>query len=192
MMQWRPIVERLGGVALSMAAALLLCGCSALMGPAAKVGGTSGGTATAHNIAPLGYRLLCLKNPAECAGGGSSQVVATADIMATLKLVNVRINSAITPRSDGAADVWNANARVGDCEDYVLAKRDALIRQGLPASALRFAHVKTRTGEDHAILVVKTSTGDLALDNLSPAVRPLSQSPYRMVSMSGANPQIWS
>lgn len=148
--------------------------------------------AVAGSKAPLGYQLMCLKTPAECQGGGSSKVVVTDDIMATLKRVNVRVNNAITPRNDRGADVWNASATSGDCEDYVLAKRRALIKAGLPASSLRIAYVKTRGGVGHAILVVKTTKGDFVLDNLNRSVRPLSQSGYRIISMSGANPKQWS
>ena len=72
------------------------------------------------------------------------------------------------------------------------AKRRALIKAGLPASSLRIAYVKTRAGVGHAILVVKTSKGDYVLDNLNRSVRPLSQSGYRIISISGADPMKWS
>lgn len=148
--------------------------------------------AMAASKAPLGFQLMCLKTPAECQGGGSSSVAATNDLLATLKRVNTQVNNAITPRNDTGADVWNASASSGDCEDYVLAKRRALIKAGLPASALRIAYVKTRAGVGHAILVVKTDKGDFVLDNLNRSVRPLSQAGYRIISMSGADPRQWS
>ena len=143
--------------------------------------------------APLGYQLMCLKNPQECKGGGASKVPATEALMATLKRVNGQVNRSIRPRNEaGGADVWTASASVGDCEDYVMAKRRALIKSGVPSSALRIAYVKTRQGEGHAILVVKTNGQNLVLDNLTGAIRPLSQTGYRIVSMSGANPRNWS
>ncbi|HWA18795.1 MAG TPA: transglutaminase-like cysteine peptidase [Devosia sp.] len=142
--------------------------------------------------APLGYQLMCLQNPDQCKAGGAAQIKVTGDILATLKKVNSRVNRAITPRHDSGADVWSANATVGDCEDYVLAKRAALIKAGLPPSALRIAYVKTRSGEGHAILVVKSNGRDLVLDNLTSAIKPLSQTGYRIVSMSSANPTKWS
>jgi predicted transglutaminase-like cysteine proteinase len=74
----------------------------------------------------------------------------------------------------------------------VLAKRRALIKAGFSPSALRIAYVTTSSGEGHAILVVKTSRGDMVLDNLNGTVRPLSQSGYHIISMSGANPRDWS
>jgi predicted transglutaminase-like cysteine proteinase len=143
--------------------------------------------------APLGYQLMCLKAPQECKGGGKAKIAVTSDVMATLKRVNSHVNRTIKPRYDAAgADVWNANATSGDCEDYVLAKRKALIKAGIPASSLRIAYVKTRKGEGHAILVVKTNGKDLVLDNLTATVKPLSQTGYRIISMSGANPRNWS
>jgi predicted transglutaminase-like cysteine proteinase len=148
--------------------------------------------ALARNNAPLGYQLMCLKTPAECKGGGASTVKASDETLALLKRVNSSVNGAITPRGDGAADVWNASVTAGDCEDYVLAKRRALIKAGLPSSSLRIAYVETASGEGHAILVVKTSRGDFVLDNLNPSVRPLSKAGYRIISMSGANPRDWS
>jgi predicted transglutaminase-like cysteine proteinase len=149
--------------------------------------------ANAGGHAPLGYQLMCLKAPQECKGGGKAKITVTSDVMATLKRVNSHVNRTIKPRYDAAgADVWNANATSGDCEDYVLAKRKALIKAGLPASSLRIAYVKTRKGEGHAILVVKTNGKDLVLDNLTATVKPLSQTGYRIISMSGANPRNWS
>lgn len=168
--------------------ALLLAAAAAF----AVAGLAAAGPALAGGKAPLGYQLMCLKTPAECKGGGSSTVEATAEVMATLKRVNARVNNAITPRNDRDADVWTADATSGDCEDYVLAKRRALIKAGLPASSLRIAYVKTRGGIGHAVLVVKTTRGDYVLDNLNRSVRPLSQMGYRVVSMSGADPLKWN
>jgi len=148
--------------------------------------------AQAGKHAPLGYQVMCLKDPSSCKGGGKARVEVTGDLMATLKRVNAHVNRSIKPRNDGAADVWSASATVGDCEDYVMAKRAALIRAGVPSSSLRIAYVKTRRGEGHAILVVKTNGKDLVLDNLTATIRPLSQTGYRIVSMSGANPRQWS
>ncbi len=151
------------------------------------------GNALARSNAPLGYQLMCLKTPSECQGGGKSKVAATGDVMATLKRVNRTVNASIRPVSDKGADVWNANASsAGDCEDYVLAKRRLLIKAGIPASSLRIAYVKTRSGEGHAILVVNTGKGKLVLDNLTGAIKPLSQTGYRIVSMQGADPRHWS
>lgn len=146
----------------------------------------------AASHAPLGYQLMCLKAPTECKGGGKASVQASDNVMGTIKQVNRQVNGSIRPRNDAGADVWSVNVSSGDCEDFALTKRRALIKAGLPASSLRIAYVKTRSGEGHAILVVKTSNGDYVLDNLNASVRPLSQTGYRVISSSGANPMVWS
>lgn len=164
---------------------------------AAAIGFVLAGTflpsaAVAASKAPLGYQLMCLKTPQACKGGGSASVKATDNVLQILKRVNAQVNRSIRPVADGYADVWKANATSGDCDVYVMAKRRALIKAGVSPSALRIAYVKTRRGEGHAILVVKTSRGDLVLDNLTSAIKPLSQAGYRIISMSGADPMKWS
>lgn len=142
--------------------------------------------------APLGYQIFCLQQPSECEGGGTAKVALTSELMATLKRVNHQVNTTIRPRNDRGPDVWSATATTGDCEDYVLAKRRALIQAGVSPSSLRIAYVKTARGVGHAILVVKTGKRDLVLDNRTHAIKPLSQSGYRIISISGADPAKWS
>jgi predicted transglutaminase-like cysteine proteinase len=148
--------------------------------------------AVAESNAPLGFQILCLQTPQECRAGGSASITLDVPTLVTLRAVNARVNRKIIPRSDGAADVWSVEPTAGDCEDYALTKRHELIALGIPPSALRLAYVKVSSGEGHAILVVETSAGALVLDNLNGTVRPLKQSGYRMLSMSGANPRQWS
>jgi predicted transglutaminase-like cysteine proteinase len=143
--------------------------------------------------APLGYQLMCLKNPRECKGGGTSTQSISTDEMKILNRINASVNRSIQPRHDSAGtDVWTVNATSGDCEEYALAKRRALIKAGFSPSALRLAYVKTRSGEAHAVLIVHSTKGDLVLDNLTSKIRPLSQSGLRLITMAGANPTQWS
>jgi predicted transglutaminase-like cysteine proteinase len=141
---------------------------------------------------PPGFQILCITSPSVCRGGGASQVMATASLMATLQSVNRRINRSIRPKADEGVDRWVLNASAGDCEDYALSKRAALIGASIPASSLRIAYVKTPGGQDHAVLVVNTTAGRLVLDNLEQAIIPLSQTRYRVVSMQTANPRQWT
>ena len=67
--------------------------------------------------APLGFRVLCLKVPSECVGGGKSSVSMTTEVMATLKRVNAKYNRSIRPRPDKGVDIWTVGATSGDCED---------------------------------------------------------------------------
>jgi predicted transglutaminase-like cysteine proteinase len=152
----------------------------------------SAAPASAASRAPLGFQLMCLQNPAECRGGGRAIITGTPTELALLKRVNTMVNRAMRPRNDTGIDLWTVGGSAGDCEDYAVTKRHHLIRGGIPASSLRIAYVKTRWGEGHAVLVVNTSRGDLVLDNLTPAIRLLSQTGYRLISISGSNPERWS
>jgi predicted transglutaminase-like cysteine proteinase len=76
--------------------------------------------------------------------------VATMDL---LTQVNRSLNRRIGRNSDvalyGREDVWTiptGDRAQGDCEDYVLAKRQALIEAGVSADALSIAVVRTRRG----------------------------------------------
>lgn len=144
----------------------------------------------ASSSAPLGFQLLCLQHPEECRGGGSSSVSLTDSLLSTIARINSQVNRAIRPQNDRAGDIWTVGASVGDCEDYVLSKRRALIKAGLPPSSLRIAYVKAQ-GIDHAILVVKTDVTDLVLDNLASNIVPLRNTGYRLIAISSADPMVW-
>lgn len=113
--------------------------------------------------------------------------------------INTRINRSIRRMTDaelyGRADYWAGGGdkvKQGDCEDYVMAKRHALINAGVPEDAVSIATVRTRYGELHAVLLVATATGEVVLDNLSPWVLPWNEAPYRWLDRQvGGSPTHW-
>ncbi|MFN3583218.1 transglutaminase-like cysteine peptidase [Phenylobacterium sp.] len=104
----------------------------------------------------------------------------------TLNRVNGRVNQNLLRRTDadawGADDYWATPLRdglsAGDCEDFVLEKRRALLDAGVPARALNIAVATTAWGETHAVLLVNTSKGEFVLDNLTPWIVPWKSAPY--------------
>ena len=152
-------------------------------------------------LAPMGHVVFCMKNPGECRTPVLRRVARvdmTPNRLAALADVNSRVNRSIAFRSDDASQVlrdqWQVAVKTGDCEDYALAKRRALIAQGWPASALRVAVGRTRTsGEGHAVLVVKTNAGDFVLDNRTSRIQPWTSADIDISSIqSGNNPRYWS
>lgn len=102
-----------------------------------------------------------------------------------LNAINRRINRDIRPTNDlaafGQVEYWTLPQGVhplGDCEDYVLAKRQALLAAGAPAESLSIAVVRTRSRELHTVLLVATPEGEIVLDNLSPWILPWRDAPY--------------
>ena len=89
--------------------------------------------------------------------------------------VNRRVNRQIRRAADtqtyGEEDYWSVpqgNAARGDCEDFVLAKRRALIEAGVPEAALSIAIVQTPWRESHAVLLIAAEQGEYVLDSLTP------------------------
>ena len=101
---------------------------------------------------------------------------------------NRTLNRTIRRQSDGrqygVGDYWAVpvgRAPRGDCEDYVLAKRRALIEMGYPQTALSIALVVTPWGEDHAILLLATTDGEIVLDNLEQRLMRWDLTDYKWV-----------
>lgn len=150
-----------------------------------------------RSIEPFAHVLFCTRTPAECAdSSGPSSVELTREKKRELMEVNRRINYQINPQNDDAGaiggDEWSLAPKSGDCEDYAITKRHALISQGWPASALRLAVARTSWGEGHLVLIVRTSKGDMVLDNMTNAVRNWRRSglTWNMIQSSG-NPRVW-
>ena len=142
---------------------------------------------------PMSFQMFCAMTPTECRPGGASKITLSQDVLETLAQVNARVNRAIRPKLDSVfLQVWRVNPSSGDCKSYVVSKRHQLINAGLPPSALRIAYVKTRDGQGHAVLVVKTNQGDLALDSLTGQIKLFGETGYRIVAMSQADPRRWS
>ncbi len=134
---------------------------------------------------PAGYIGFCLRHSDQCEASKSAAtaLVLTQDNWTLLNRVNRDANNAITYEDDqkhyGITEYWTIAADgYGDCEDFALTKRKALLEAGLPAGALRIALVLTEAKERHAILTVATDRGDFVLDSDSDEVRPWTQSHY--------------
>lgn len=146
--------------------------------------------------APTAYAALCQSEPTACKGGGADRVAMTDTLWSSLNRINTRYNEAIVAASDmtihGQSDVWTVGGRFGDCEDYSLAKRRALIASGISPSALSIAVVRTPEGIGHAVLVVRTDRGDFVLDNRRDAVLGWDETGYRWYKITSPDdPRQW-
>lgn len=148
-------------------------------------------------LAPFAHVRFCMKNPDDCAPAqaGAADPV-TADMEGELSAVNRQVNQGIKQVNDDKdvefGDSWEVANGEGDCEDIALAKRKELIRLGWSPRSLRIAVTRTAAGEGHAVLVVRTSKGDLVLDNRSDVVKNWQKADLIWLKIQSAdNPRLW-
>lgn len=141
---------------------------------------------------PLGFQIFCLQNANECKASTDITINYNFRVMNKIKYVNQTVNREITPQNDVGSDKWTLNASVGDCEEYVLAKRSKLAKSGIPYGALRIATATTKDGIGHAVLIVRTNKGDFILDNLTNAITTWDKVEHTLIAISGANPYKWT
>lgn len=133
---------------------------------------------------PIGHAQFCVKHPAECTINASFMEVEalTERKWQQLLEINSKYNTSIIPVTDEelyqVAEYWTYPNGYGDCEDYVLAKRRALINAGWDASTLLISVVRQPNGEGHAVLMVRTDRGDLILDNQESLIKLWNETPY--------------
>lgn len=158
---------------------------------AAAIVTTLSGVAQAAQVTPLPMRFFCAANPQECVAAPPAKAAWNDELYSMLHTVNRQVNAAIRPQANPRGG-WKINPRYGDCNDYALTKRSRLIEMGVPAGSLRLAVTQTPRGEKHLILIVKTTGGDVVLDNLSSRIKTLQDSGYPVFAVSSANPIRWT
>lgn len=142
-------------------------------------------------LAPFAYIRFCVQNVGDCRQSDGPEVVDWGATKVEVTKVNLRVNRSIRPRADDV-ESWDADVASGDCEDYALTKRRALLALGLPAGALRIATAMTPGGEWHTVLVVATTSGDMVLDNLVGEIRLWNKTGLRWSKIASAeDPSVW-
>lgn len=133
-------------------------------------------------VAPPGASSICQAYDWACARSGQQRLLGD-ESMKLIRRVNADANRKIRPVSDMSQyrleERWTLpTARGGDCEDYALYKKRELIRAGVPPEQLLIAAVLDRKRQFHAVLVVRTGTEDLVLDNLTNRIVPWHKTGY--------------
>lgn len=169
-------------VAIGMAAFIL-----AMPARADQVDFTNPAFAPAGGITsiPVGASEFCKSHKGECKANPHAvgAMALTEGRWAELVQVNNVVNSAITAITDEdyykVAEYWAYPVDgYGDCEDFALAKRKALIKAGWNPSTLLVTVVREAKGTGHAVLMVRTDRGDLVLDNQDGRILVWNETPY--------------
>jgi predicted transglutaminase-like cysteine proteinase len=148
---------------------------------------------------PYAFWRFCDESPGECVKRRTvdARFETTPAHLRELDLINRQINRQIEPVTDlelyGVSDYWTLpRDNKGDCEDYVLLKRQQLIARGWPASALLVTVVRDEKMEGHAVLTARTAQGDYILDNKSDELKLWHQTNYLFVMrQSFIDPKSW-
>ena len=133
---------------------------------------------------PIGHYEFCQRYRDECNIRSKSSAAPrlTEHGWGVVREINVSVNTTITPMTDlevyGREEVWAFPVDAGDCEDFVLAKRQKLIKAGFQPSDLLITVVRKPDGEGHAVLTLRTAGGDFVLDNLVDEIKPWYATPY--------------
>ncbi|QPF90290.1 transglutaminase-like cysteine peptidase [Bradyrhizobium commune] len=149
-------------------------------------------------LPPMAYTQFCLRYRDDCRTkpifrGGPLRL--TEERLGDLKEVNNKVNHEIAPERNDlglSGEQWLINPARGDCNDYAVSKRHELLARGWPARVLLLSEVVVNSGEHHLILVVRTKSGDLVLDNMTSQIKPWSRVPYRWVRMQMPNSKLWT
>lgn len=135
---------------------------------------------------PIGASDFCNANPSECAASGSASVPYSDDLKALLRSVNDEVNHRIVAVKE-IDEQWTLNPTHGDCEDFALTKRRELIDRGIPSAAMSIAVVEQwpfESGRLHAVLIVRTDSGDYVLDNVDPYVLTMENTNLKYMKAS--------
>ena len=176
----------------------LLGGCSTSLSSPASAANTLPDTHE-RALTPLAFIDFCMRFPDQCAiaPGPRTVLALDASLWQRLNSVNHAVNTAIKPESDaahyGRDEFWTIPTDgIGDCEDYALSKRKALLDAGVPASALRLAVVYSLKTALHAVLTVATDKGDLVLDNVGDAIKVWNATDFTWIMVqTPADPLRW-
>lgn len=152
---------------------------------------------------PVGWTQLCRDFANDPRKPCTKQILPAVDVKLDqtawreMVRINAAVNREIEPMTDiehwGVIDRWDfADDGKGDCEDYVLVKRERLMKVGFPRQALLVTVVRDLEGEGHAVLTVKTDKGDYILDNMNSVIKPWTATGYKFVKrQSQESPNVW-
>ncbi|WP_223162406.1 transglutaminase-like cysteine peptidase [Ruegeria intermedia] len=145
---------------------------------------------------PAGAIQLCKTYSWACAKESFRTLSLTSELE-VVRQVNRSVNSSTREVPDRTqyktVEKWALpTASGGDCEDIALLKKKELVKAGVSPKRLLIATVLDRSKSGHAVLVYRSSNGDMILDNQTNRIRPWSATKYLFLRMQDPNqPHRW-
>lgn len=178
----------------ALAAAVL--GSSVLVGSIASATGSAFISSVSASPPPSGAARLCLQYSWACAHKASVTMSSSQELR-LVKEINNRVNRSTREVTDQrqykTREFWALPTSLGgDCEDFALLKKRDLIKAGIDPRKLLLATVLDSRRNAHAVLVYRSSQGDLVLDNLTNRIKPWNATRYLFLRMQDPNqPRNW-
>jgi len=192
------ILARLGGVALGLVCMISTAQAVQADRTRAEFATEEFATIYGKALPPVGYVEMCAREPKECQplGGKKTRLSLSSEQWKLVSQVNVFVNNKIAPMSDeelyGKPEYWTIPTDAGDCEDYLLLKRQYLEGLGFPTSALLITVVLDEKIQGHAVLTITTDKGDFVLDNRRNEVLRWTDTGYTFLKrQSPDDPRQW-
>lgn len=196
-MTFRNFIPRRAGAikhwqAVSMIAAMALSG----LGGAPVQAGSGFMVPQRISPPPSGARSLCGTYSWACAGDRQARLAPRAafDVVRRVNLaINARFDEISDARQYKKAEYWALPTRKGgDCEDFALAKKQALMKAGVAPGQLLIATALDKKRRSHAVLIYRSERGDLVLDNQTDKIVAWDRTGYIFLRMQDpSNPARW-
>nr|WP_120635677.1 transglutaminase-like cysteine peptidase [Ruegeria sp. EL01] len=145
---------------------------------------------------PTGAQQLCRQYSWACSSKRSMSLTSQQE-MKIIQQVNRRVNATTREVADQlqykTRERWALpTSRGGDCEDFALLKKRDLIKAGIDPNKLLIATVLDRSRNGHAVLIYRSASGDLVLDNATNRIKPWADTRYLFLRMQDPNqPRRW-
>ncbi|NVO55294.1 transglutaminase-like cysteine peptidase [Rhodobacteraceae bacterium B1Z28] len=145
---------------------------------------------------PTGANQLCRQYSWACSSKRSVSLSSQQE-MQIINRVNRQVNASTREVTDQSQyktrERWALpTSQGGDCEDFALLKKRDLITAGVDPKRLLIATVLDTRRNSHAVLVYRSASGDLVLDNLTNRIKPWADTRYLFLRMQDPNqPRRW-
>lgn len=137
----------------------------------------------------MAWTIFAQTYPLEALPGDGKSNPMTPD---QLRLCNLNVNRGIRPMRIAVNDTWIIWPADGNCNDFAVTKRHALLSAGHDPADLLLAECVLHSGEHHLVLIARTVSADYALDNLTYFLDRWDTRPYRYLRcQSQAHPNEW-
>lgn len=173
-------------IAMAVAATAAIPAEAMMLGSASRVAGTDLLAKTETASLDRGFGFICRQSLAGCGDMAGGKPDFTPRLHATLAMINHLVNRQPERRVE-LRTRWPLAVLPREGEAVARAKRDRLMLEGLPASALRLVTLE-EDEERRVVLVVATTAGEFVLDNRGNRVTRRDGAEERTASVAPAMP----